>query len=299
MNARLTRCMRATLVACALSPAMVAAAERLLVISSSDKGPYQQAQGGIQKAFPAAEMLQASGDDDAAVARTVARLPRDAAIVTLGRSASTLVANAGISASVVNCMVIAGIDAHPGAPLVVPLEIPQEMQIAWLKRLLPNAHNVGILFDPAQNERRVADGAAAWKRAGFVTVLEPVAGPAALPSALTRLTNSVDVLHAIPDTTVFAPEHSRALLLFSFRHQIPLAGPSEAWVRAGALYAIDWDYADLGRYCAALAVRQAGGAKSPPPPPARTRVVVNARSAEQLRIKWDDETRRSFDKVYE
>ena len=168
-----------------------------------------------------------------------------------------------------------------------------------MKRLLPNARNVGILFDPAQNDKRAADSAAALQRAGYAAVLEPVDGPTALPNALIRLTNRVDVLHALPDTTVYAREHSRALLLFSFRHRIPLAGPTEAWVKAGALYALDWDYADLGRYCASLALRQLAGGKSPPPAPPRTRVTANARTAEQLRIQWDEETMRAFDKVYE
>ncbi len=111
--------------------------------------------------------------------------------------------------------------------------MPVETHIHWMRRLLPKARNVGILFDPAQNARRAEDGAAALKRAGYTPVLEPVTAPTALPTALTRLTNTVDVLHAIPDTTVFAPEHSRALLLFSFRNRIPLAGPSEGLGESG------------------------------------------------------------------
>ncbi|MFO1325516.1 MAG: ABC transporter substrate binding protein [Burkholderiales bacterium] len=284
----------------AVSGAAACGAQRLLVVSSSDALPYQQALSGVQKTDVPTEAIQVAADTDAKASTAVAQVGRDGAIVTLGARAMALVAQAGPAVPVVNCMVIGGDDLRttPGTQ-VVPLDVPVDTHVAWLKRLLPNARNVGILFDPAQNERRAADSAAALARAGYVPVLEPVSGPTALPNALTRLTNSVDVLHAIPDTTVFAREHSRALLLYSFRHRIPLAGPSEAWVRAGALYAVDWDYQDLGRYCAALALRQAGGAKGPMPPPARLRVVVNARSAEQLRIKWDAETLRAVDKVYE
>jgi putative tryptophan/tyrosine transport system substrate-binding protein len=300
MTVALRRGLCATFVAWSLVPAVAPCAERLLVVSSADTAPYQQALAGLQRAFPVLDALQATSDDEAAIAKAIARLPRDGAIVTLGQQASTLVARAAPANPVVNCMVIADDEARPPpGTIVVPLDIPVETHAAWLKRLLPGARNVGILFDPAQNEQRVADSAAAWRRAGYVPVLEPVAGPTALPSALIRLTNSVDVLHAIPDTTVYRREHARALLLFSFRHQIPLTGPTEGWVRAGALYAIDWDYADLGRYCGALALRPSGGAKAPAPPLPRTRVVVNARSAEQLRIKWDAETLRSFDRVYE
>ena len=276
------------------------AAERLVVVSSSDAPPYQQALAGIQKLGYPVEALHATADNEAALALALSRVGRDGAIVTLGAAATALVARTTPQVPVVNCMVIGGDETRtpPGAT-VVPLDVPVETQVLWLHRLLPSVHNVGILFDPTQNEQRAVEGAAALRRAGYVPVLEPVTGPAALPHALARLTNSVDVLHAIPDSTVFAREHSRALLLFSFRNQIPLAGPSEAWVRAGALYAVDWDYPDLGRYCASLALRQLAGGRAPLPAPARTRVVVNQRSAEQLHIKWDADMLRAVDRVYE
>lgn len=282
--------MHVLLAALVALPSALAAAERLLVVVSGDSASYQQALAGIQQSEAAIEVFQASAGNEAAIGAALQRLGRDGGIVTLGAGAAALLARAAATATV-SCMVNSGDDgkAPPGA-LLVPLDVPNEAQLRWLSRLLPNARNVGILFDPAQNERRAAEIAAALTRAGYVPVLEPVTGPSALPNALTRLTNSVDVLQAIPDTTVFAREHSRALLLFSFRNRIPLAGPSEAWVRAGALYSIDWDYQDLGRYCAALALRQLGGNKLPPPPPPRTRAIVNARTAEEMRITWDAET---------
>jgi putative ABC transport system substrate-binding protein len=271
-------------------PAGLAAAERLLVVMSGESASYQQALAGIQQAGADTEAFLASAENEAAIGAALQNLGRDGAIVTLGAKATAFMARAVATTPTVSCMANGDDGKAPTGALLVPLDVPMEAQLLWLNRLLPNARNVGILFDPAQNERRAAEVAAALTRAGYVPVLEPVTGSSALPNALNRLTNSIDVLHAIPDTTVFAREHSRALLLFSFRNRIPLTGPSEAWVRAGALYAIDWDYQDLGRYCAALALRQLGGNKAAPPPPPRTRVVVNARTADQMRIKWDAET---------
>lgn len=281
-----------TLLACAgLHAVGTHAADRLVVVSSGDAPAYQQALAGIRKLGYPVDALKAG---------------TDGAVVTLGAKATALVARAAPTIPVVNCMVLGSDAKAPPGTTIVPLELPVETRIHWLRRLLPKAHNVGILFDPAQNARRAEDGAAALKRAGYTPVLEPVTAPAALPTALTRLTNTVDVLHAIPDTTVFAPEHSRALLLFSFRNRIPLAGPSEGWVKAGALYAVDWDYADLGRYCGSLALRppppaSPSGRAPPPPPiaPARTRVVVNLRAAEQMHIKWDPDLLRDVDQVFE
>jgi putative ABC transport system substrate-binding protein len=297
---RLAFAIRTLATAIALLPTSVAAADRLAVVSSSDAAPYQQAIAGIQKLGYPVDALQLATDSETAITASLASIGRSGAVVTLGAAAAALVARIAPATPVVNCMVADGDESKvsPGSA-VVPLEVPVEARVTWMKRFLPSVHNVGILFDPAHNERRAAEDAAALKRAGYAPILAPVTGPTALPIALTRLTNSVDVLHAIPDTTVFAREHSRALLLFSFRNQIPLAGPSEAWVRAGALYAIDWDYPDLGRYCGALALRLLAGGNAPLPAPARTRAVVNQRSAHQLHILWDADVMRAVDRVYE
>lgn len=278
-----------------------ALAQRVMVISSADGPPYRQALAGIQKQGLPVESLQAGSDDEAAVAAALARSGRDSVIVTLGARAAAMVARTAPAAVIVNCMMPANDDTRPPAAnaQVVPLEVPIDTHIYWLKRLLPKARNVGLLYDPVQSEKRVVETAAALVRAGYTPVAEPVSSPSTLPAALGRLTNSSDVLFALADTAVFAAEHSRALLLFSFRNLIPLAGPNEAWVRAGALYAVDWDYADLGRHCLALGQRQLAGNRTPPPPTAQTRVIVNMRSAEQLRVHWDADTLRLVDRAFE
>jgi hypothetical protein len=88
------------------------------------------------------------------------------------------------------------------------LEAPGNAGGLWTERFLRSVHNVGILFDPAHNERRAAQVAATLNSAGYAPVLVPMTGPTALPSALIQLTKNVDVLPAIPDTIVFARKHS-------------------------------------------------------------------------------------------
>lgn len=293
------------LAACALLAAALAGpahARRLVVVSSAETEPYRLAANGLARLGTGVETFYLSPDQEKAIAAALARSGRDTAIVALGGAAATLVAAAKVpspSPPIVNCMVLGAAPPRAGAPIHVSLDIPIEAQGTWIRRLLPEARTIGILYDPAQNDGRAAESAAALKRIGFGVVLEPVPTPTALPGALQRLQNHVDLLHALPDTMVYAREHSRSLLLFSFRQRIPIAGPTEPWVKAGALFAVDWDYQDLGRYCGALALRQLAGGRTPAPPPPRTRVVANTRSAEQLRIRWDDETMRLIDKVYD
>ena len=91
------------------------------------------------------------------------------------------------------------------ATVIAPLEVPVETQVMWMKR--SSVQNVGILFGPARRNggpgrcgglkaRRLLAGHGASDRSDFA------------PEGIDRLTNNVDALH-IPDTTVFAREHSR------------------------------------------------------------------------------------------
>ena len=181
----------------------------------------------------------------------------------------------------------------------VPPAIPSEQQVAWLRRLLPSARYIGVLYDPAQNAPAIESLAAALRRADLNPVLVPVPTPAALPAALERVSASADALLAVSDTIVYTPQTAKALLVFSFRHKLPLIGLSERWVQAGALFALDWDYHELGMFCGRLALQRLAGHGAAAPTPPRPHVFVNQRSARLLGVRWDDSLRQSFDRVVE
>jgi putative ABC transport system substrate-binding protein len=109
-----------------------------------------------------------------------------------------------------------------------------------------------------------------------------------LPDALASLANDVEVLWGVADTLVLTPETARSFLLFQFRQRIPFSGLSEAWVKAGALYALDRDWTDLGRQCAELAEQVLRG-KAPgsiePVAPRRAILSLNHNTAQTLRIE--------------
>jgi putative ABC transport system substrate-binding protein len=131
-------------------------------------------------------------------------------------------------------------------------------------------------------------------------LLHPVASPAALPSALDAIAGRADVLLALPDATVYTRESARGILLFSFRNRIPVIGPNDAWVRKGALYALDWDYAEVGAACAVLAERELRPVRGAQPAPLlRARVAVNVRTASHFGLAWDDDTLRGVDQRHE
>ena len=295
------RALGAAALAAALAAAGAVHAQRLVVVSAEAGPPYEQALAGIQKIANITVETQRLGPDaQSAPPGAFARLGRDTAVVALGTRASELVARAGSPSPQISCLVAAADTARGAANAqVVSIDVPIEAQIEALRAFLPQVRTIGILFDPAINAKRIGVIATALAGAGYQTRLAPVTSHAMLPQALANLPNAVDAILAIPDTTVYTQQASKALMLFSFRNRIPLIGLTEAWVKAGALYAVEWDYEELGAYCGALALRTLQSSKVPMPPLPRTHISVNRRSAEQLRINWNMSLLRDVDRAFE
>ncbi len=177
----------------------------------------------------------------------------------------------------------------------VYLEFPPDVQFHWLQRLLPRAARVGVLYNAAENQGTIERAEQAARSAGIRLYARPIVGPSDIPSSLASLENQADVLWGLADTLALTPETARPLLLFSLKNRIPFVGLSEAWVRAGALYALDRDYEDVGRQCGELAGRIVAGqpaASIPAVAPRRVVYVVSRRAAELLGIHLADDVLR-------
>jgi len=286
----------ATLAAFALLFALPAGAARMVVLKGGDAPRLETALAALrERASMPLEVVPLPADVRAAGGSPPLAVDRGTVVVALGPLASDYAMRSPPAPHVVHCL--AGADALRAGLPAVPSEAPAVEQAAWLAKLVPGARTVAFLFDPAHSTRRVEALAAAFQAAGFKTLLRPVSSPAALPAALESIAGRAEALVALPDATVYTRESSRGILLFSYRKGIPLIGPNTAWVAMGALYAIDWDYREVGAACARLAYREAGLGEAPPA--LRPRVSVNKRSAEHFGIAWDEALLRTVDVRHE
>lgn len=271
---------------------------RVLVAQGADTPRLERALASLRErsALPVDVVaLHARGAD--ALKAEWARSERGSVLVALGPRASDELMKLALPGPIVHCL--AGADAmRAGAPAIAS-EVPADQQAAWLARLVPAARTVGILYDPALNTRRAEAQAAALAFAGYRTILKAVGSPAALPIALDSLAGRIDVLLAMPDGTVYAKESSRGVLLYSFRKRIPIVGTNQAWVKLGALYALDWDYDEVGAACAALAAREAQPKAAGQSVVPRPRVFVNTKSATHFGIEWGADVLRQVERRHE
>lgn len=186
-----------------------------------------------------------------------------------------------------------------GMPSLV-LEFAPEVELDWLRRMLPQARRVGVLYSSDANARLVARSRDIARAMGFELVGRRINSPSEIPRALSGMASQADVLWGLADDRVLTPETAQAVLLASLRSKLPFVGLSTQWVRGGAVYALDRDYTDMGAQAADLAVRVLDGLSLrglESVPPRKLVYAVNLRSAALMRITIPDNLKRGAAEV--
>lgn len=273
------------------------------VLISQDGLPHPLVIEGLREQLEAAGFVPVIQEiplqGDGARAVSIVRNLRGHArlMVTLGTLATQVAAREAPEVPVVSALVLNSDDlrVHPKATGVV-LEYSTETELRWLQRVLPDTRRVGVLFNPAQNQPRMTRAVPQARDLGLTLNARPVANPRELPDNLAYLADHADVLWGISDNTVLTPQTAQSLLLFSFRNQIPFVGLSRSWVKAGALYALERDYQDIGRQCGELAAQVLKGAAPsslPVQSPRKAGVVLNLKTARHLKIEFPAAVRQA------
>ncbi len=276
------------------------AGERIAVLVSSSAQPFEETLSGF-RAYLVKQGIQADYDIyhlDGSAAQSdqaLQMIKKSGArvIFTLGSVAAEAAAGKAPHIPAVSCLVLRN-DSLASAPNAtgVGLEFPLESQFRWLKTILPKAKTIGVIYNPNENKKRIEDASRIARRLGLNLDAVEVYTAQDIPSALATLSKKADVFWGLADTVVLSPQMAKHILLFAFRNKIPFIGPSDAWVRAGALYALDWDYRDLGFQCGEMALQVLQGKKPKEIPRATPRKVlysVNLKTAEQIKVTIPEE----------
>lgn len=271
----------------------------ILVVTSRDDGPYEGVVAGIREVVGGdaggRELLVHSMQRDADGGRTLltARRHGSAPLVTVGSRATRAALEAPGNAPVIACMVVDAKDLRGDENATgVLLEFPIETQLEWIRRFAPKIQTIGVLYNPAENQERIEEAKRAARELGMRLAPREVRRPQDLPDALDSLAREADLLWGLTDQTVLSHKTAQAILLFSFRQRMPFTGLSSSWVKAGALYALDRDYEDLGAQCGEMVLQVLDGRKPKSLPPAIPRKVtyaLNLRTAEHLKLDLSPE----------
>jgi putative ABC transport system substrate-binding protein len=268
----------------------------ILMVTSYDTEPYRLVMEGFQGYLvkhgmtgPMLSYSLQSREVEARHALELARRSGASPLLTIGSVATQAALQAEGEGPVIACMIVdEKVVRNAINATGVSLDFSLETQFEWMKKFLPEGQTVGVLYNPSENQDQIAAAERVARGFGLRLAAREVERPQALPAALASLTDEADLLWGVTDQMVLSPQTAEAILLFSFRNRIPFTGLSESWVRAGALYALDRDYADIGAQCGELALKVLRGAKAgtlPPQRPRKLTYAVNLRTAEHLKVE--------------
>lgn len=117
------------------------------------------------------------------------------------------------------------------------LDQANDRQLDFIQAALPSARKIGMLYSPGMDP-----SIATWRKLiaarGMSLRALPVSSPNDLYPELNTLLDDIDLLLVIPDSLIYNSNSIRNILLTSYRHNVPLIGISQAYVKAGALCAI-------------------------------------------------------------
>lgn len=120
----------------------------------------------------------------------------------------------------------------------ITLDQPASRQASFLRHLLPDQRRVGILLDE-ENRDDTALLRQQLSAAGLSLDSESATDHAGgLLGALNVLLPRINVLLAVPDSSIYKRDNIKAILVTSYRHQRPVVAYSAAFVKAGALAAL-------------------------------------------------------------
>jgi len=290
-------CLVAIVVLLARPAAASTVAPIVAVVKSGSPPPFEQATKAITAALrrsaPQPEILTFDLDGDEANAPATfakVRSARPDLVITVGSLATAAALAESTTESIVFSMVLYPEQSGylgSGRVTGASLDIPADVQFAYVRRLLPTARRVGVLYHPAETGAVIEAAHSAAAKHGLTLVAKPVADHADVVAALRALMEEVDVVWSVADSHVYTPQATSALILAALRRGVPMIGLSSAHVRAGALAALYSDYDDVGEQTAALALRVIHGeapGSLPVSTPRRVGLALNLRTAEHLKL---------------
>jgi putative tryptophan/tyrosine transport system substrate-binding protein len=172
----------------------------------------------------------------------------------------------------------------------IVLDQPYSRQLSLIRAILPDAKKVGVLLGTVSSQYMDVIKDEGEER-GFSVLDENVYQEADLIPKLKKLLENTDALLAIPDGLIYNRETAQPILLTSYRHQKPMFGYSQSYVRAGALASVYSSSKQMAKQAAEIAVKsqQAPSLLPPPQIPKYFSVTLNYQVAHSLNIPLMDE----------
>jgi ABC-type uncharacterized transport system substrate-binding protein len=215
-------------------------------------------------------------------------------VVTIGSEALRKTLSRGDGSPIIATMLprqsyekILSENRRSGRITAIYLDQPAARQAAFINHLLPGQKKVGMLVS-TETRNTVSQYRQAFVSAGLTLDSEDADTENVLLPALNTLLARINILIAVPDSTIYQRNNIKPILITAFRYQRPVIGYSAAFVNAGALAALHSTPSQIARQTADMIV--AHGTNLPAPSgPSQFAIAINSNVAQSLGLAIPDE----------
>ena len=167
-------------------------------------------------------------------------------VLAVGPEAASFVWNADfpmdrLYGAVLDPATIPGIDTEACG---ISLRIPVGVQLNHIARTFPAIKRIGLLFDPANNQWFYERASRYSLSVGITIVPFEVSARSQITKAITR--EAVDAIWMIPDQTIISEKVVQFVIKQGVYHNTGVIGYNPFFIRSGALFSFEFDYAALG-----------------------------------------------------
>ena len=259
------------------------------IVLSENTGPYGEfAQAFEQRISASAWKISATGKLEG-----TAPSPRPDLIIAVGSSALRAALAQGGNTPILATLLprhayesIVADSARPrprGTTSAIYLDQPAARLAVFIRHLLPTYQRIGLL-----SSAEASDELPTLRRAMGRLILdsEPISDDGALLPGVNNLLPRVNLLLALPDSTIYKRDNIKPILVSSFRHQRPVIAFSKAFVNAGALAALYSTPEQIAQQAGDWLLKQSGTTISLPPaqPPEQFSISINPSVADAYNL---------------
>lgn len=182
----------------------------------------------------------------------------------------------------------------------VALDVPVKQSLETIKEIIPNAKNVGIIYDPAYSQSIADEAKNTAGNFGLSVVVTSVSSSPDVAKAIKDMVGKIQVFWLILDPTVATKDTIPFIMNQCQQGSVAVFGFASFLVKLGAIASPVLDYEDIGRQSGSLAaeILGKGGAGELPPLtyPRNLNLAINTKTAGALGIKISsDVTKRAVE----
>jgi putative ABC transport system substrate-binding protein len=183
----------------------------------------------------------------------------------------------------------------------VALTVPIREQFAVLKTINRRIRRIGVIYTKGINDALIASARLAAENANLEIITSPIKSNLDLQKAMTSLIGRTDALWIPPDPSLNSEEAIKYIGSKSLENKLPCIGPSDRYVRSGAIFSYSADPVETGRVAGEMANKILKGtstSKIPVQELQKPKVIINLKAAALLGLTIPQNLQEIAAKVY-